>query len=85
MSKEKEIQQGRNIFDACRSEKVTHYIYSTLPYAAKISKGKLNHVSHFDSKAIVAEEIEAQKGDMIVSYFMPGKQSLRSARYGVFC
>lgn len=35
--------------------------------------GKLNHVDHFDSKAIVEEYAEANTGDTVVSHFMPGK------------
>ena len=73
MSKDIEIQQGKNIFEACQAEGVKHYIFSTLPYAEKITNGALNRVDHFDSKAIVAEHVEAKKGSMIASYYMPGK------------
>ncbi|KAK4541446.1 hypothetical protein LTR36_008047 [Oleoguttula mirabilis] len=71
MSKDIEIQQGKNIFEACKSQGVKHYVFSTLPYAEKLTAGVLKHVDHFDSKAIVGEYIEANKGDMIASYFMP--------------
>ena len=73
MDKQVEITQGKNIFDACKAAGVKHYVFSTLPYAVKITDGVLKHVDHFDSKAIVAEYIEANKGDMIASYPMPGK------------
>jgi len=76
MSKDIEIQQGKNIFEACRSEGVQHFVFSSLPYAEKLTQGVLKHVDHFDGKAVVAEFIEANKGDMIASYFMPGKQIL---------
>jgi uncharacterized protein YbjT (DUF2867 family) len=72
LSKEIEIQQAKNIFEACQAERVIHYVYSTLPYATKLTDGELQHIEHFDGKAMVAEYIESQKGDMIVSYFMPG-------------
>ena len=73
MDKEREIKQGKNLFEACKSQGVTHFVFSALPYAEKITNGVLKHVDHFDSKAIVGEYIEANKGDMIASYCMPGK------------
>lgn len=76
MDKGIEIQQGKNIFEACKAQGVKHYVFSTLPYAEKISDGVLKHVDHFDSKAMVAEHIEANKGDMMASYCMPGKSKL---------
>lgn len=75
LDKKKEIQQGKNIFEACKAENVKHFVFSTLPFAAKLTAGELTHVSHFDSKATVAEFIEQKKGDMIVSYFIPGRTS----------
>ena len=71
MDKQREIQQGKNIFEAAKSQGVKHYIFSSLPYVEKLTKGELKHVEHFDSKAIVEEYIEENKGDMIASYFMP--------------
>lgn len=71
MSKDTEIQQGKNIFHAAQASGVKHLVFSALPYAEKITDGKLKHVEHFDSKAIVKEYIEANKGEMLASYFMP--------------
>lgn len=71
MSKDTEIQQGKNIFEAAKSQGVHHYIWSSLPYAEKLTAGVLKHVDHFDGKAIVEAHIEANKGDMLASYFMP--------------
>lgn len=34
-----EIQQGKNIFDACKAEGVKHFIFSTLRSAEKMSGG----------------------------------------------
>ena len=73
MSKDIEIRQGLNIFEACQAEGVQHFVWSSLPYAEKLTGGVLSHVDHFDSKAMVEEEIEKRKGGMVVSYFMPGK------------
>lgn len=49
-----------------------HLVFPALPFAERITGGELSHVSHFDSKAIVAEFIGKEKGDMVASYFMPG-------------
>ena len=72
MSKEIEVQQGKNIFEACRAEMVAHYVFSALPYVEKLTEGVLKNVEHFDGKAMVAEYVEANKGSMVTSYFMPG-------------
>ena len=68
-----EIQQGKNLFEAVKAEGVKHYVFSTLPFAEKLTGGVLKHVDHFDSKAEVAEIIEKEKGGMMASFFMPGK------------
>jgi uncharacterized protein YbjT (DUF2867 family) len=74
-SQEVEMQQGRNLFDVCKAQGVRHYVWSSLPYAHKLTNGVLTQLPYFDGKAIVEEYIEAQKGDMIASYFWPGKSS----------
>jgi len=71
LDKQKEIQHGKNIFEACKAEGVKHYVFSSLPWAEKVTKGVLKNVDHFDSKAEVEEFIEQNKGDMIASYVMP--------------
>jgi len=43
-----------------------------LPHVGKLTKGELTKVEHFESKADVAEYAEKVKGDMLVSYYMPG-------------
>lgn len=73
MDKQKEIQQGKNIFEAVQTEGVKHYIFSSLPWAEKITKGVLKNVDHFDGKAEIEEFVEKNKGDMIASYVMPGE------------
>ncbi|GAB1734836.1 hypothetical protein NU195Hw_g9320t1 [Hortaea werneckii] len=71
MSKEVEFQQGRNLFEAAKAAGVRHYVWSSLPWAEKLTEGVLRHVDHFDSKAMVEEYVEANKGGMVVSYYMP--------------
>lgn len=73
LSKTIEIRQGMNIFEACQAENIVHYVYSTLPHASQLTDGELQHIDHFDGKAVVAEHIESQKGNMITSFFLPGK------------
>lgn len=71
LDKDAEIKQGTNVFDSCKQAGVHHVVVSTLPHVAKLSAGRYSGVAHFDSKAIVGEYAEANKGNMIVSYFMP--------------
>lgn len=71
-SKSVEFQQGKNIVDACKEAGVKHLVWSCLPNVTKMTNGELAKVEHFDSKAEVAEYAEQIKGDMLVSYFMPG-------------
>lgn len=72
LDKEREIKQGKNIFEASKAAGVKHLVWSALPYAEKITDGALKHVDHFDSKAIVAEYANENKGEMWVSHVMPG-------------
>jgi hypothetical protein len=76
MNKDIEIQQGKNIFEACKAEGVSHLVFSSLPHVEVLTKGVLQHVDHFDGKAIVEQYIEQNKGEMVASYFMPGKAAL---------
>ncbi|GAB1735150.1 hypothetical protein NU219Hw_g217t1 [Hortaea werneckii] len=71
MSKEVEFSQGRNVFAAAKAAGVRHYVWSSLPWAEKLTGGVLRHVDHFDSKAMVEEYVEANKGEMVASYYMP--------------
>ena len=72
MSKSTEFQQGKYIVDACKAEGVKHLVWSTLPHVGKLTDGELAKVEHFESKAEMAEYAEQVKGDMMVSYLMPG-------------
>jgi len=53
----KEWELGKSLADIAKKEGVKHFIWSTLPDADKISKGKF-HVPHFTDKARVLEYIE---------------------------
>lgn len=75
-SQEIEMQQGKNLFHACKAQGVRHYVWSSLPHALRVTNGVLTQLPYFDGKAIVEEYIEANKGDMIASYFWPGKSPL---------
>ncbi|EFY94929.2 NmrA-like family protein [Metarhizium robertsii] len=70
-SKDIEMQQGKKLFEAVKAEGVRHYVWSSLPWAEKLTGGKLTQLPYFDGKAIVEAHIEENKEDMIVSYFMP--------------
>lgn len=51
MSLPAEVQQGKNVTDACKAAGVQHLIFSSLIDAKEASKGSLAHVYHFDGKA----------------------------------
>ncbi|KAL8920749.1 MAG: hypothetical protein Q9208_006079 [Pyrenodesmia sp. 3 TL-2023] len=59
-SKDAEVQQGKNIADACKEAGVSLLIWSSIPHATKMTDGKLPHLPHFDSKAEVGEYIREQ-------------------------
>jgi uncharacterized protein YbjT (DUF2867 family) len=50
----KEYQQGTNLVDAVARADIQQFVFSTLPYAKKISQGQLE-VPHFDIKAELEE------------------------------
>lgn len=51
-----ETQQNRNIIDAAaKVSTLKRFIYSSLPYANKLSGGKYEHVYYLDSKAAAEE------------------------------
>lgn len=51
---DKEYQQGKNLVDAVERAGVEHFVFSTLPYVNKITKGELE-VPHFDIKGQLEE------------------------------
>lgn len=74
MSKETEVQQGKNIADLSKAAGVSHLIWSSLPHVVKMTAGQLKHVLHFDGKAEVEEYIETIKAGtgLVASYWLPG-------------
>jgi uncharacterized protein YbjT (DUF2867 family) len=51
---DKEYQQGKNLVDAVQAAGIEHFVFSTLPYAKKISGGELD-VPHLDIKGQLEE------------------------------
>ncbi|KAG9031684.1 hypothetical protein FRB95_002423 [Tulasnella sp. JGI-2019a] len=58
-TKENEIATGKLMVDAAKVAKVKHFIWSPLESPAKWSKGRLNAVWTFDSKAEITEYLRA--------------------------
>ncbi|KAF3402777.1 NmrA-like family domain-containing protein 1 [Talaromyces pinophilus] len=52
-----EVQQGKNVTDACKAAGVQHLIFSSLIDVKEASKGSLVHVYHFDGKAEIERYI----------------------------
>ncbi|SPO06486.1 related to nitrogen metabolic regulation protein nmr [Cephalotrichum gorgonifer] len=70
MSMDVEIQQGKNIVDAAKETGLPHLIWSSLRSVAELTKGKLSHVYHFESKAEV-ERYAIQQG-VPSTFFLAG-------------
>jgi len=56
----KEFEIGKTLVDVAKEEKITHFIWSTLPNTVKESKGKYK-VPHFTHKSLVEEYAKAAK------------------------
>ncbi|KAI0007778.1 putative NmrA-like family domain-containing protein 1 [Xylariaceae sp. FL0662B] len=65
-----EIDQGKSLADAAKEAGVQHYIWSSLHNIKELSHGKLAHVYHFDSKAIVEDYVRSL--GIPATFFMPG-------------
>jgi uncharacterized protein YbjT (DUF2867 family) len=59
---EHEYQQGKNLILAVVANKVDYFIYSSLPAAAKISRGRFT-LPHFDIKADLQDYAKSLKPD----------------------
>jgi uncharacterized protein YbjT (DUF2867 family) len=70
MDEKKEYQQGVNIVDAAKANKVEHLVLSVLKDVNKLTKGEFPHVYHFDSKARIGEYAKAS--GVPTTFFMPG-------------
>ncbi|KAI9476676.1 hypothetical protein LPJ78_003679 [Coemansia sp. RSA 989] len=53
-----EIEQGQCIIDECIKANVKFLIFSTLPSAAKVSKGEFTQVKHFEDKYEIQQMME---------------------------
>ncbi|KAK6543592.1 hypothetical protein TWF694_000334 [Orbilia ellipsospora] len=60
-SKEREVNQGKRIADACKEHDVKQLIWSNLVHVGKLSGGKYPNVHHFDGKAEIGEYIASLK------------------------
>ncbi|KAE9368418.1 NmrA-domain-containing protein [Stipitochalara longipes BDJ] len=69
-SAEVEMTQGKAMADAAKEAGVQHFVWSSLPEVKEQSKGVLEHVEHFDSKAHIEQYI--RKSGLPASFFMPG-------------
>jgi uncharacterized protein YbjT (DUF2867 family) len=80
-----EFRQGRNLVDAVAASKTEHFVFSTLPYAKKISKGVLE-VAHLDVKGRLEEYARTKPVSVtfvhpafyyenFLSYFSPRRRS----------
>ncbi|KZT59944.1 NAD(P)-binding protein [Calocera cornea HHB12733] len=61
-----ELQQGKNIVDACRAAHVALLVWSSLPNAEKVSGGKYTKVRHWDEKAKVDGYIKEVGQDAVI-------------------
>ncbi|TRM63796.1 hypothetical protein BD626DRAFT_401773 [Schizophyllum amplum] len=54
-----EVDQGKNVIDACMMAGVKFAAFSSLPNVREMSGGKYTHVNHFDDKAEIKKYLEA--------------------------
>lgn len=89
---EKERDQGKNLIDAVKAAGAEHFVFSSLPHAARMSGGELK-VPHFDIKAELADYASNLQLPMtqvhvafyyenFLSYFPPRKQEDGTYSFG---
>lgn len=87
-----EYRQGRNLVDAVAASKIEHFVFSTLPFAKKISKGVLE-VAHLDVKGRLEEYARAKPTpatfihvafyyENFLSYFPPRRRNSGDYAFG---
>jgi uncharacterized protein YbjT (DUF2867 family) len=64
------VAHGRALADAAVAAGVEIFIWSTLPNAGKVSKGRLKHMGHFDGKAEVEQYVRTLP--LRSAFFAPG-------------
>ncbi|CAG9998523.1 unnamed protein product [Clonostachys byssicola] len=67
---ELELRHGKALADVAKEAGVTQYIWSSLPYAEKLTGGKLTHVYNFDTKARIEDYIRSI--GIPAAFFLPG-------------
>ncbi|KAF3764519.1 hypothetical protein M406DRAFT_42669 [Cryphonectria parasitica EP155] len=70
MDMQLDIDQGKNLADAAKENGVQHYVWSSLLNINKLTNGKLPHVYHFDSKAMVEDYV--REIGLPATFVMPG-------------
>lgn len=70
MNADIEFSQGKNVTDVSKAVGVSHLIFSSLHHVTEETKGRLNHVPHFDSKANIEKYIRAS--GVGCSFVLPG-------------
>lgn len=68
--KSREFRQGKSIADTAVEVGAQYIIFSTLPNAGQLSKGKLENMGHFDVKAEIEEYIRTLP--IKSAFFAPG-------------
>ncbi|KZO94761.1 NAD(P)-binding protein [Calocera viscosa TUFC12733] len=58
-TKDSEIDQGKNMVDACRANDVPLFVWTSLPSASELSNGKVTGISLLDDKAAVDKYTKA--------------------------
>ncbi|KAJ2845855.1 hypothetical protein IWW36_004613 [Coemansia brasiliensis] len=59
-----EVEQGQCIIDECIKANIKLLIFSTLPSAAKISKGEFTQVKHFEDKYEIQQMLEQKSKEV---------------------
>jgi len=65
-----ETTQGKNVADVAKEAGVQHLIFSSLLHVTELTKGRLTHVTHFDSKADVEKYI--REIGVPATFYLPG-------------
>ncbi|GAA6010592.1 hypothetical protein JCM11491_002986 [Sporobolomyces phaffii] len=66
-----EVVQGKNLVDAAKAVGIQHFLYSSLPSAAKLSGGKLTDIFPFEAKAAV-EKYARREFEQKSTFLIPG-------------
>lgn len=70
LNMETEYAQGCNVADACKAAEVQHLIFSSLIHVTEATSGSLEHVPHFDGKALIERYI--RESNIPSTFVLPG-------------